>query len=580
MKQSKMNSVIANIRKAAVSAAAVFAAVSALSAQSEEFNTGKYLEIQSMILRTLQSQYVDTVAMDDLLHKGIDAMLSTLDPYTVFIPEENEEDLDIMTTASYGGVGALIRKTPQGYIMIAEPYENSAAVKGGLHPGDTVIAIEGVSTKDLTADECSGKMRGRPGTELNLTVVRGRGGDTAAVTVTRERIHIPDVVYYGFLNDSTGYIQIGGFTVDGSRDVRKAFEALKSDGRMKRLVIDLRGNGGGLMNEAVNIVSLFVPQGTLVVSAKGKHPAADFEYRTETAPVDTLMPLMVMVNSSSASSSEIVAGALQDMDRATIAGVRTYGKGLVQTIRPVGYNTSLKVTTSKYYTPSGRCVQAIDYSHRNEDGSVGSVPDSLKKAFRTRNGRTVYDGGGITPDIEVEPRYYSRPVISLIYSNVLSDYAIKYYNAHDSIAPAGEFSLTDEEYEDFVKYAAQKEFDARTEARIAMEEVLEAAGREGLDSSIGGLKEEMDSLLDRISLTKEEFLETGKPVIKPLLEDEIALKYYLRRGGAESALRQDVQLHKALELWDGTIPVQTAGAEKDTPEAGEQAAEQAGEQAE
>lgn len=575
MKQSKMNSVIANIRKAAVSAAAVFAAVSALSAQSEEFNTGKYLEIQSMILRTLQSQYVDTVAMDDLLHKGIDAMLSTLDPYTVFIPEENEEDLDIMTTASYGGVGALIRKTPQGYIMIAEPYENSAAVKGGLHPGDTVIAIEGVSTKDLTADECSGKMRGRPGTELNLTVVRGRGGDTAAVTVTRERIHIPDVVYYGFLNDSTGYIQIGGFTVDGSRDVRKAFEALKSDGRMKRLVIDLRGNGGGLMNEAVNIVSLFVPQGTLVVSAKGKHPAADFEYRTETAPVDTLMPLMVMVNSSSASSSEIVAGALQDMDRATIAGVRTYGKGLVQTIRPVGYNTSLKVTTSKYYTPSGRCVQAIDYSHRNEDGSVGSVPDSLKKAFRTRNGRTVYDGGGITPDIEVEPRYYSRPVISLIYSNVLSDYAIKYYNAHDSIAPAGEFSLTDEEYEDFVKYAAQKEFDARTEARIAMEEVLEAAGREGLDSSIGGLKEEMDSLLDRMSLTKEEFLETGKPVIKPLLEDEIALKYYLRRGGAESALRQDVQLHKALELWDGTIPVQTAGAEKDTPEAGEQAAEQA-----
>ncbi len=580
MKQSKMNSVIANIRKAAVSAAAVFAAVSALSAQSEEFNTGKYLEIQSMILRTLQSQYVDTVAMDDLLHKGIDAMLSTLDPYTVFIPEENEEDLDIMTTASYGGVGALIRKTPQGYIMIAEPYENSAAVKGGLHPGDTVIAIEGVSTKDLTADECSGKMRGRPGTELNLTVVRGRGGDTAAVTVTRERIHIPDVVYYGFLNDSTGYIQIGGFTVDGSRDVRKAFEALKSDGRMKRLVIDLRGNGGGLMNEAVNIVSLFVPQGTLVVSAKGKHPAADFEYRTETAPVDTLMPLMVMVNSSSASSSEIVAGALQDMDRATIAGVRTYGKGLVQTIRPVGYNTSLKVTTSKYYTPSGRCVQAIDYSHRNEDGSVGSVPDSLKKAFRTRNGRTVYDGGGITPDIEVEPRYYSRPVISLIYSNVLSDYAIKYYNAHDSIAPAGEFSLTDEEYEDFVKYAVQKEFDARTEARIAMEEVLEAAGREGLDSSIGGLKEEMDSLLDRMSLTKEEFLETGKPVIKPLLEDEIALKYYLRRGGAESALRQDVQLHKALELWDGTIPVQTAGAEKDTPEAGEQAAEQAGEQAE
>ena len=552
-------------RRSAVSAAAAMAAVLSLSAQSEDFNTGKYMEIQSMILRTLQSQYVDTVQLDGLMHKGIDAMLSTLDPYTVFIPEENEEDLDIMTTASYGGVGALIQKTPQGYIIIAEPYENSAAVKAGLHPGDTVVAIEGVSTKDLTADQCSGRMRGRPGTELNMTVVRGRGGDTVQVVLTRERIHIPDVVYYGFLNDSTGYIQVGGFTVDGSRDVRRAFEDLKADGRMKRLVLDLRGNGGGLMNEAVNIVSLFVPQGTLVVSAKGKHPAADFQYSTETAPVDTIIPLMVMVNSASASSSEIVAGALQDMDRATVAGVRTYGKGLVQTIRPVGYNTSLKVTTAKYYTPSGRCVQAIDYSHRNEDGSVGYVPDSLKKAFRTRLGRTVYDGGGITPDIEVEPKYYSRPVISLIYSNVISDYAIKYYNTHDSIAPAGEFLLTDEEYADFVQFAARKEFDARTESQIEMERVLEAAEREGLDSTLDGLKEEMDGLLERISLTKEDFLEANKSTVKSLLEDEIALKFYLRAGGAESALRQDSQLQEALELWDGTIPAveeQESGAQE------------------
>lgn len=547
-----------------MSVVAAMAATFSLYAQSEDFNTGKYMEIQSMILRTLQSQYVDTVKIDELLHEGIDAMLATLDPYTVFIPEENEEDLDIMTTASYGGVGALIQKTPQGYIIIAEPYENSAAVKAGLHPGDTIVAIEGISTKELAADQCSERMRGRPGTQLNMTVVRGRGGDTAQVALTRERIHIPDVVYYGFVNDSTGYIQIGGFTVDGSKDVRKALEALKADGRMKRLVLDLRGNGGGLMNEAVNIVSLFVPHGTLVVSAKGKHPATEFQYRTESAPVDTLVPLMVMVNSASASSSEIVAGALQDMDRATIAGVRTYGKGLVQTIRPVGYNTSLKVTTAKYYTPSGRCVQAIDYSHRNEDGSVGSVPDSLKKEFRTRLGRSVYDGGGITPDIEVEPRYYSRPVISMIYSNVLSDYAIRYFNTHDSIAPAGEFELTDEEYADFVEFASQKEFDSRTEARIAMEEVMEAAGREGLDSSLDGLQEEMDSLLDRMSLTKEEFLEANKSTVKPLLEDEIVLKFYLRRGGAESALRQDVQLLQALEQWDGTIPDGAPEAEDTT----------------
>ena len=537
---------------------AVAAAISSypLSAQSDEFNTGKYLEIQSMVLRTIESQYVDSVKLDELIHKGIDAMLSTLDPYTVFIPEENEEDLDILTTASYGGVGALIQKTPSGYIVVAEPYENSAAVKAGLNPGDTIIAIGGVSTKDLPVDECSGRMRGRPGSVLDMTVVRGRGGDTVQVALVRERIHVSDVVYYGFLDDSTGYIQIGGFTMDGSKDVRKALDSLRADGRMRRLVLDLRGNGGGLMNEAVEIVSLFVPQGTLVVSAKGKHPDADFEYRTGTVPVDTLLPLMVMVNSGSASSSEIVAGALQDMDRATVAGVRTYGKGLVQTIRQAGYNTSLKVTTAKYYTPSGRCVQAIDYSHRNEDGSVGAVPDSLKKEFRTRLGRKVYDGGGITPDITVEPQYYSRPVISLIYSNVLSDYALRYFNTHDSIAPAGVFSLTEEEYEDFVKFASQKEFDARTESRIEMEEVLKAAEREMLAESVEGIEEDMQNLLSRLSLSKEEFLKTNRSLIKPLLEDEIAQKFYLRRGGAESALRQDTQLHKALEQWDGTIPVE------------------------
>ena len=547
---------ITTLRKTAVSLAVLAAASVSMPAQSDNFNTGKYLEIQSMILRTLQSQYVDSVSLEDLLRTGIDAMLAGLDPYTVFIPEENEEDLDIMTTASYGGVGALIQKTPSGYIVVAEPYENSAAVKAGLNPGDTIIAIGGVSTKDLPVDECSGRMRGRPGSVLDMTVVRGRGGDTVQVALVRERIHVSDVVYYGFLDDSTGYIQIGGFTMDGSKDVRKALDSLRADGRMRRLVLDLRGNGGGLMNEAVEIVSLFVPQGTLVVSAKGKHPDADFEYRTGTVPVDTLLPLMVMVNSGSASSSEIVAGALQDMDRATVAGVRTYGKGLVQTIRQAGYNTSLKVTTAKYYTPSGRCVQAIDYSHRNEDGSVGAVPDSLKKEFRTRLGRKVYDGGGITPDITVEPQYYSRPVISLIYSNVLSDYALRYFNTHDSIAPAGVFSLTEEEYEDFVKFASQKEFDARTESRIEMEEVLKAAEREMLAESVEGIEEDMQNLLSRLSLSKEEFLKTNRSLIKPLLEDEIAQKFYLRRGGAESALRQDTQLHKALEQWDGTIPVE------------------------
>lgn len=517
--------------------------------QSADFNAGKYLEIQSAILRTVDAQYVDSVKLADMLQKGINAMLASLDPYTVFIPEENEEDLEMMTTGSYGGVGSLIQKLPDGNVMISEPYEGSPAVKYGLEPGDTIVAIEGVSTKDLAVEECSVRMRGVPGTTLNMTIVKGRTGDTVQVALVRERVHVSDVTYYGMLDDSTGYILLGGFTMNGAQDVRKAVEDLKGNRGMKRLVLDLRGNGGGLMSEAIDIVSLFVPKNTLVVSSKGKADGANVEYRTETAPIDTLMPMMVLVNSGSASSSEIVAGALQDLDRAVIAGVRTYGKGLVQTIRSTGYNTSLKLTTAKYYTPSGRCVQAIDYSHRNEDGSVGSVPDSLKKEFKTRKGRSVYDGGGITPDIKIEPEYFSRPMISLIYSTIISDYAIQYYKSHDSIAPAGQFTLTDDEYADFVKSAASGQFDHRTESYIEMEDVIKAFEREEMDSMMEGTKAELEQLLEKFTLTKEEFLNAHKDQIKPLLEDDIATKFYFVKGGAESAIRQDSQLHKALEQW-------------------------------
>lgn len=520
-----------------------------LRSQSADFNAGKYLEIQSAILRTVDSQYVDSVKLSDMLLKGINAMLASLDPYTVFIPEEDEEALELMTTGSYGGVGSLIQKLPNGNVMISEPYEGSPAVKAGLQPGDTIIAIEGVPVKDLAVEECSNRMKGVPGTDLNMTVIKGRTGDTVQVALKRERIHVSDVTYYGMLDDSTGYILIGGFTMNGAKDVRNAVETLKSDGNMKRLVLDLRGNGGGLMSEAIDIVSLFVPKNTLVMSSKGKAKGTNVEYRTETAPLDTLIPMMVLVNSGSASSSEIVAGALQDLDRATIAGTRTYGKGLVQTILPTGYNTSFKLTTAKYYTPSGRCVQAIDYSHRNEDGSVGSVPDSLKKEFKTKHGRSVYDGGGISPDITIEPGYYSRPMVSLIYSTIISDYAIRYYKSHESIAPAGEFTLTDEEYEDFVKFAAKGQFDHRTESYIEMEEVLKAFERENMAARMEGTKEELEQMLEKFSLSKEEFLIAHKDQIKPLLEDDIATKFYFIRGAAESALRQDTQLHKALEQW-------------------------------
>lgn len=518
--------------------------------QSDRFDTGKYLEIQSAMLRAINDQYVDTVRLDDLLETGINAMLASLDPYTVFIPEEDEENLDMLTTGSYGGVGAIIQKLPTGEILISEPYEGSAAVKCGLQPGDRIIAIDGKSTDSLSVSQSSEMMRGRPGTVLNMEIVKVRTGDTVSIDLVRERIHINDVVYYGMLDDSTGYIRIGGFTLDGHKDVGNALDTLRKNGRMKRLVMDLRYNGGGLLKEAVDILSFFLPEGTEVVSAKGKHRNSSFSHRTAGAPVDTVMPMLVMVNSSSASSSEIIAGALQDLDRAVIAGNRTYGKGLVQSIRPLAYNTSLKLTTAKYYTPSGRCVQAIDYTHRNADGSAGAVPDSLKKTFHTSKGRPVYDGGGITPDIDIEAQYYSRPVISLIYSGILSDFAIEYYSEHESVPSPSELTLTDEDYEDFIKFASGKEFDSRTESEIEMENVLKAFRREGLGDDIEGADEAIEALKDRLSLSKEEFLRANRDIIRHLLEDEIAIKYYFQRGGTESALRWDTQLQEAVEKWD------------------------------
>lgn len=524
--------------------------LSHISGQSKEFKSGKSLEVQSTVLRTLNAFYVDTVDVEKLVNTGINAMLRTLDPYTEFIPEENETDIDMLTTGSYGGVGSIIQKTPSGGILISEPYENTPSAKMGLQPGDTILEIDGVSTKEMEVSQASERMKGEPGSELKLKIKKGRGGEVEDVVLIRERIHVSDVVFSGMIQDTIGYIQIGGFTLYGSRDVKRAFETLKGGGKMKRVILDLRGNGGGLMSEAVDIVSLFVPKGTLVVSQRGKGPGMNEEFRTTTDPIDTQIPIMVLVNSGSASSSEIVAGALQDLDRAVIAGTRTFGKGLVQSIRSVGYDNSLKLTIAKYYTPSGRCVQAIDYSNRNEDGSVGYVADSLKKEFKTAAGRSVYDGGGITPDLKVETEYYSRPMVALIYSNIINEFAIDYFKKNLQIAPAGEFSLTDEEFEEFVAFASDKEFDHRSESQIEMERVVKAAKREALYDLNA---EAIDKLLDEVTLTKEEFLRHHKKHVKEALEQEICTKYYFQRGGAENVLRENDQMLKAVELWDDTI---------------------------
>ncbi len=520
-------------------------------AQSNDFKTGKNLEIQYNILQELSDRFVDSVDTEKLIVVGINAMLESLDPYTVYIPEEDDETLELLTTATYGGIGSVIKKIDSIGVIITQPYLGSPAIKYGLEPGDVILEIDGEDVKPLTATECSNRMKGQPGTEVKFLVKKNRGGKLEEYTIVRERIHIPDVSYSGIIDSKydmpgkrSGYIRLDGFTSGGSKDVRNAVLSLKEKGA-ERIVLDLRGNGGGLMDEAVKIVSLFVPKGTAVVSQKGRGEDSYQTFRTLDEPVDTLIPLMVLVNSSSASSSEIVAGALQDLDRAAIVGTRTYGKGLVQAMRPVGYNGTVKYTIAKYYTPSGRCVQAIDYSNRNSDGSVGAIPDSLKKEFFTRNGRKVYDGGGIAPDSVINGVVYSRPAVSLILNDILSDYAIDYYKGHETIAPAGEFTLSDKEYEDFIKFATARDFDSRSAAEVELEEMLKLAKKEGLYELN---RAEFEALEKKLSISKEEMLRIKQDEIKPLLEEEIVSKYHFVPGEVESIIRNDRQLHDALKI--------------------------------
>lgn len=518
------------------------AAVSTASAQSKSFKLGQWTEIQNSIIKELNRSYVDSLPVDRIMRAGVDAMLEELDPYTIYIPEEENEDLQMMLSKTYGGIGAIIHKKKEDNVIINEPYAGSPAQKYGLQCGDEILEIDGLPTKGLETKESSDRMKGKPGTTVVFKVKKVRTGDTLDIPVVRERIHFPDIEYAGMLDDTTGYILQGGFTDNVSADVRARFLDLKKQG-MKRLVLDLRGNGGGLMSEAISIVSLFVPKGSLVVTSKGNTEDSKHEYRTTTEPVDTEIPIIVMIDSGSASSSEIVAGAFQDLDRATIMGKRSYGKGLVQSIRPVVYNGQMKITTAKYYTPSGRCVQAIDYSHRNEDGSVGHIPDSLTHEFKTAGGRTVRDGGGITPDHEIDSPDYSRLVYSLVLGGVLDQYVIDYCRRHDSIPAVEDFHFSDEDFEDFISFAKTQDFDYRSSAKTLFDQMKRELEKDGLAEA---MTDELKAMEKALEMDKERFIRLKKDEIVPFIEEELATRYWFQEAGVKVRLRYDDQLKEAL----------------------------------
>ena len=492
------------------------------NAQSTRFKLGKWTEIQTAILQELNRSYVDSLPVDRIERRGIDAMLADLDPYTVYIPEEDNEDLQMMIAKTYGGIGAIIYKPDKdGNVIINEPYKNSPAEKYGLKCGDEIEFV------------CEGEDEDKA---LEAT------GEVTDITVTRERIKLDDIEYAGMLDGNVGYISQTGFTDGVGDEFRRHVTELKKQG-MKTLVLDLRGNGGGLMNEAVEIVSAFVPKGSVVVSAQGREQGSSYTLRTTKDPIDTKLPVIVLVDSGSASASEIVAGALQDLDRATIMGERTFGKGLVQSIRSLPYGGELKVTTAKYYTPSGRCVQAIDYAQRREDGSVAHIPDSLTHEFKTAHGRIVRDGGGITPDVELKFREYSRLTYSLVTYGIIEQYALRFVRSHEWIPPVEEFHLDQNDYEDFVEFAKGEKFDYRSSAKTYFDRAKEELKRDGLDEV---MKEQLDALDAFINMDKEDFLYLKSSEIIPFIEEEIAVRYYFQQAGVQIRIRYDDALRQAL----------------------------------
>ena len=528
---------------------------------SSYFEITKNLDIFTTLYKELNTYYVDTLNPEKLMHAGINQMLDGLDPYTDFIPESELDDYRTQTTGQYGGIGAVIG-TRGDYVIVSEPYEGFPADKAGLRAGDQIMSIDGKDAKNYKTDQVSAMLKGKPNTEVVVKIrrrVKGDKDEDFTVKMVREEIKIKNVPYFGMLNDHIGYIRLGGFTERAGAEVKNALESLETNNHIKGVVFDLRGNPGGLLNEAINVANVFVDKSLQIVSTKGKIEEWNKAFFTLNDPVDLKIPMVVLADGGSASAAEIVSGSLQDLDRAVIIGQRTFGKGLVQSTRSLPYNAKLKITTAKYYIPSGRCIQALNYAERNSDGSAVRTADSLKVAFKTKNGRKVMDGGGIDPDISIEPEKYARITISLITKNLISDYATDYRMDHDKIGSPATFALTDAEYTDFVNWVSKKDYDYTTRSEKLLDEFKTAAEKEKYYDVV---KDDYDAMKKTMMHDKANDLIKEKTQIKSILEEEIAARYYLNPGRIQASFKNDIEIKKALEVLDDDKKIKEILAKK------------------
>ena len=513
--------------------------------KDNRFEVSKNLDIFNALVKEVEMFYVDSVDVEKTVRRGINSMLGSLDPYTEYYPEQQMDKLKMMTTGEYGGIGSYIRGRQEGGVYIIEPFEGMPAALAGLQAGDRILAIDTVDVTEKSSDEVSNLLKGVPNTKMVLKIQRPNEKKPREVELLRKQILVDQVTYYGVRGDGVGYIYLKGFTDKSAQEVKNAFEDLKKNHQIKSLILDLRNNGGGLLESATQIVSMFVPKGKEVVSTKGKISQWDRTYRTANEPLDTVMPMAVLINGNSASAAEIVSGSLQDMDRAVLVGQRSFGKGLVQSTRELPYNGSVKITMSKYYIPSGRCIQQMDYTHRKADGSVAAIPDSLTSVFYTSKGRPVRDGGGVRPEFEIEEEEMPTMMYYLATDFVLLDFVTNWAQKHKTIPPVEEFTVSDEDFEAFKNYAKEKNFTYDRQSEKVLKNLKEIAKFEGYMNSDSTIFNELEA---RLTPNLDRDFELYKGQIKKLMASEIIKRYYFQKGELLESLKDDEVLEKAIEV--------------------------------